>query len=118
MSEQHAADPVSAAFVTTDRPQRYGKQLTQHLGHKRPAVWMDSDGRGTVTFDHAAVELAATPTGLRLAVHLSAPTPTDGTPELEHIEDVVGRHLVRFGARDELVVRWQRSDGSPGTEQA
>jgi hypothetical protein len=30
---------------------------------------------------------------------------------------VVGRHLVRFGTRDELVVRWVRADGSPGSEQ-
>jgi uncharacterized protein len=34
--------------------------------------------------------------------------------ELVHIEDVVGRHLVRFGERDELVVSWVRADGSPG----
>ena len=34
------------------------------------------------------------------------------------IEDVVGRHLVRFGARGELVVRWLRPDGSAGREYA
>jgi hypothetical protein len=37
--------------------------------------------------------------------------------DLARLEDVVGRHLLRFGARDELHVRWSRSDGQPGTEQ-
>jgi hypothetical protein len=33
------------------------------------------------------------------------------------MEDVVGRHLVRFGTRDELVVQWSRADGTPDTSQ-
>ena len=38
----------------------------------------------------------------------------DGTADaVERIERVVGTHLVRFGARDGLVVQWQRGDG-PG----
>ncbi|MFI6079354.1 DUF2218 domain-containing protein, partial [Actinoplanes sp. NPDC051343] len=37
--------------------------------------------------------------------------------DVARLEDVIGRHLVRFGTRDELVVTWQRSDGTPGTEQ-
>ena len=32
-------------------------------------------------------------------------------------EDVVGRHLVRFGERDELHVSWVRSDGTAGSTQ-
>ncbi len=32
-------------------------------------------------------------------------------------EDVVGRHLVRFGERDELSVAWTRSDGTTGSTQ-
>ncbi len=38
--------------------------------------------------------------------------------ELPVLEDVVGRHLVRFGSRDELQVRWVRSTGEPGTAQS
>jgi hypothetical protein len=30
---------------------------------------------------------------------------------------VVGRHLVRFGTRDELVVEWVREGGAAGTVQ-
>ena len=40
-----------------------------------------------------------------------------GAAGLDRLEDVVGRHLVRFGTKDELVVQWQRSDGSPGSRQ-
>ena len=29
----------------------------------------------------------------------------------------LGEHLVRLGTRDELVVAWQRSDGTAGTVQ-
>ncbi|WP_374935444.1 DUF2218 domain-containing protein [Streptomyces resistomycificus] len=36
---------------------------------------------------------------------------------LDRLEDVVGRHLVRFGAKDELVVEWRRDTGEPGTTQ-
>jgi hypothetical protein len=36
---------------------------------------------------------------------------------LEQLEDVVGRHLVRFATQEELVVSWTRADGTPGTEQ-
>jgi len=27
---------------------------------------------------------------------------------LDRVEDVTGKHLVRFGEKDELVVEWQR----------
>jgi uncharacterized protein len=40
-----------------------------------------------------------------------------GADDVARLEDVVGRHLVRFGTRDELVVRWTRSDGTPGSVQ-
>ncbi|WP_156401918.1 hypothetical protein [Agromyces sp. Soil535] len=33
------------------------------------------------------------------------------------LEDVVGRHLASFGEKDGLVVRWHRSDGTPGSMQ-
>jgi uncharacterized protein len=36
---------------------------------------------------------------------------------LELFEDVMGRHLVRFGSKDELVVEWHRDTGEPGTTQ-
>ena len=38
--------------------------------------------------------------------------------EVDVLEGVVGRHLVRFGTRDELVVAWHRDNGEPGTATA
>ena len=35
----------------------------------------------------------------------------------DRLEGVVGRHLVRFGVKDELVCQWVRTDGTPGTLQ-
>lgn len=107
----------SSATVPTSRPARYGKQLTEHLGHKRPAVWNAVDRTGTVTFDNGEVTLTSTPDALELVIY-TEDTSSDDVAELERMEHVVGVHLVRFGVRDALVVRWIRSDGSAGTEQS
>ena len=100
----------SEAVVATDRPARYGKQLVAHLGRRNGGEWSDDDQRGFVVLAAGRAEIGSAPDGLHLSV--------EGAPEeLERMEDVVGRHLVRFGTRDELHVRWTRSDGRPGTEQ-
>jgi uncharacterized protein len=101
----------SEALVATDRPARYGKQLVAHLSRRNGGEWSEQDERGRISFGEAGhAELASEPGGLRLAVEGEA-------ADLGRLEDVVGRHLVRFGTRDELTVRWSRSDGEPGTEQ-
>ena len=50
MSAQPTFSRRSIARVTTDRPARYGKQLTGHMGRKITAVW-DDDATGSLTFD-------------------------------------------------------------------
>jgi len=107
----------SEAVVSTSRPMRYGKQLTEHLGHKRPALWDQTSGRGEITFDVADVRITAMDGRLGLRVSMNGDAP-DGADDLSRIEHVLGVHLVRFGAREGLAVRWTRHDGSPGTEQA
>ncbi|RKE21417.1 DUF2218 domain-containing protein [Streptomyces sp. TLI_171] len=100
----------STARVTTDRPARYAKQLAAHMGRKITAEWSEETGRGTLAFGAGRAELVAEEGALLLAV--------DGEAEnLAQLEDVVGRHLVRFGTRDELVVAWQRENGEAGTVQ-
>lgn len=102
---------TSEAFVITDRAGRYGKQLASHLGRKATAEWDEENGRGSVVFgDRGRSDLVAEPDGLRMTVYATAGAE-------ENLEGVLGRHLVRFGARDELVVQWTRADGSAGTEQ-
>jgi uncharacterized protein len=105
----------SHARVTTDRAARYGKQLSAHLGHKRTTTWQDEAQTGDITFDRGRATLQATSSQLDLVIELD-PTiaAADTLAELAYMEDVVGRHLARFGARNELVVEWVRSDGSSG----
>lgn len=100
----------SQARVDTDRPARYGKQLVAHLGRRNGGEWDDAAERGSITLGSGTAAVSCEPGTLVLRV--------DGPTEaLGQLEDVVGRHLVRFGARDELVARWVRADGSPGSEQ-
>ncbi|WP_371481441.1 DUF2218 domain-containing protein [Kitasatospora sp. NBC_00315] len=99
--------PRSEARVTTDRAARYAKQLAAHLGRRIEATWSEETGRGELTFGGGRGTLAAEPDALLLAVEGEA-------GHLAELEDVVGRHLVRFGARDELVVAWHRDSGEPG----
>lgn len=102
--------PTSTASVATERPQRYGKQLVSHLTKRATGSWDEGAATGFLDFERAHADLSCTPTSLELTL---ACAPED----LDRMEDVLGRHLVRFGARDELAVRWTRTDGTPGTEQ-
>lgn len=105
-------DLTCTARVTTDRPARYGKQLASHLGRRADATWDEQGDRGRIEFD-AGVAQADLTCGEGV-LEMSLTTPADLA---ERFEGVLGRHLARFGARDELVVQWQRSDGSEGTRQ-
>ena len=100
---------TSTAVVATDRPGRYGKQLVSHLTRRATGEWDEQSETGWIQFTGGRVVLTATDGALDLALTVEE--------DADRLEDVVGRHLVRFGARDELVVRWARSDGTPGTVQ-
>ena len=109
---------TSTAEVATERAARYGKQLASHLGHRLETQWDDDAGSGTITFADGHCRLDATGTALLLRIRLDASVAPDSAGAVfDRMEDVVGRHLVRFGSRDELVVAWQRSDGSPASRQ-
>ncbi len=104
-----ATDLTSSATVHTERAPRYAKQLTAHLSRRLQTSWDEESGTGSVRFDAGECALTATPEALVLSATVHG-DPTD----LQRVEDVVGRHLVRFGTRDELVVQWQRGDGTSG----
>ncbi|MEW9552820.1 DUF2218 domain-containing protein [Nonomuraea sp. NPDC050783] len=102
---------MSTAAVSTDRPARYGKQLVSHLSRRVTGEWAEESATGSLDFNGSGrAELSCAEGVLNLRIETSP-------DNQERLEDVVGRHLVRFGARDELVVRWTRGDGSTGTEQ-
>lgn len=100
----------SHARVATDRPGRYAKQLASHFSRKIETHWDEETGQGSLSFGSGTAAMTATPDALLLVV--------EGAPEdLERLEGVVGRHLVRFGTKDELVAEWHRADGTAGTVQ-
>ena len=100
---------TSSATVQTERAPRYAKQLSAHLSRRLQTSWDEASGTGSVEFDAGECTLTATPEALVLSATVH------GDPaDLQRVEDVVGRHLVRFGTRDELLVQWARGDGSAG----
>lgn len=91
----------SSARVDTDRPHRYAKQLAAHLGRRIETSWDEETGTGSVKFSEGAgtASMVAEPGVLVLALDADA-------DKLAGLEDVLGRHLIRFGAKDELTVEW------------
>jgi hypothetical protein len=88
----------ATAFVATSRPQRYIRQLVSHFGNKVKTEFTDQGGR--LEFDFGVCDLKATPRGIELIG-----TAGDAA-QLETLKDVVARHVVRFGANDQLTVSW------------
>lgn len=89
------------AVVRTDRPERYGKQLVTHLSRRHGGQWSAESGSGWIELGSGRASVTAGEGELLL--HITAPP-----DELEQLEDVLARHLVRFGERDRLVVTWKR----------
>lgn len=91
---------TSTANVATDAGARYAKQLASHLGRR---VEVEELPGGGYRFAFGAGEGIAQPQADRLVLRASA-ADADG---LATIEDVLGRHLERFGQRNGLTVTWQ-----------
>lgn len=90
----------SYAEVQTDNPERYAKQLVAHLGHR---VSFETAGdTSTATFGTGTGQVVVGD-GV-LILRASAPD----EEALARVEDVLGRHLERFGQRNELQVVWDR----------
>lgn len=89
---------TSHAAVVTDRPERYAKQLLSHLGRKAE-VREGAEGSRLMI---AGGSCLVVPGARVLDLHAEAPD----AEALSIVQDVVGRHLVRFGDKDELVVDW------------
>ena len=114
-SESHDFPRTSTARVATDRPGRYGKQLAGHMGRKITTAWDGGSSTGSLEFNRegpttGVVELSCEDDVLVLRL-------SSDDEHLEQLEEVVGLHLVRFGSKDGMVVRWEREDGTPGTTQ-
>jgi len=87
------------AFIATDRPARYLKQLVSHVGRK---VTVDeADGAATFRLAPGVVGTAVIE-GDGLRVGAEAPD----AESMARVQHVVGDHLVRFMGRGETV-DWQ-----------
>lgn len=98
--------PTSTAVVPTDAAARYAKQIVSHLGRK--VTVEDVDGvphAQRLVFAYGAGVVR--PEADRLVLDAAA----DDDESLAKVEDVLTRHLERFGARRELAVSWQRQEG-------
>ncbi len=95
---------TSQAKVPTDAAPRYAKQLLSHLGHRAQveALEGEPDG-GKLVFANG------TGTVRPAGDHILLVAEAVDEESLRHVEDVLARHLERFGARRELalVVTWQ-----------
>lgn len=89
---------LSEARVPTSRSSIYLKQLCRHFGHRLPAEVTGELGQ--IAFPYGSCELRAEPDELVLRVR------AEDEEALARLEDVVGRHLERFGHREELKVSW------------
>jgi hypothetical protein len=100
--------PLTArADVPTDAPARYAKQLVAHLGRR---VEWTTEGPVSTAPIGGGTGVVEVGDGV-LTLRAQAPD----TEALERVQDVLGRHLERFGQRNELVVTWSED---PGTERS
>ena len=97
--------PTSTAAVPTGAPQRYAKQLHAHLGRKNPIEPVDgAPDAGRLVFAYGSGTVR--PEADRLVLEADAPD----EESLARVQDVLGRHLERFGARRELTVQWSTEE--------
>ena len=99
---------TSVAVVTAEASARYAKQLLSHVGRKasvQPLEGVPEGGQLVFPYGIGTIR----PEMDRLVLHASAAD----LESLARVEDVLGRHLVRFGARQGLTVTWQRDHERP-----
>lgn len=89
----------TCARVVTDNPARYAKQLVAHLSRKVDFI---TDGPTSTARIGGGTGIVVVGEG---KLTLIAQGPDEGVTAL--IEHVLGSHLERFGARNELTVDWQ-----------
>ena len=103
MPDDPGAGCTSTAVVATDAAARYAKQLLSHLGRKAGVEPVDGEPDGGL------LRLSAGTGVVRpRSDHLVLEARAADAEALALVEDVLSRHLERFGARRELTVSWQR----------
>ena len=89
---------AARADVVTDAPARYAKQLVSHLG--RRVSWTIDGATSTADLAGGTGTVIA---GDGVLTLLAEAPDADALARVQH---VLGSHLERFGARNELAVTW------------
>ena len=89
---------TARADVPTDAPARYAKQLVSHLGRKVEFTVEGETSTAVIAGGTGVIEVGDG------VITLRAEAPDAET--LDRVQDVLGRHLERFGQRNELTVVW------------
>ena len=92
--------PSVHGAMSTDRPERYARQLVKHWSARGPVT--DQDGTIVQRWTDGRV-ITLRPRDGSLDVEVSVPDGEDA----ERFSHVVAEHLERFGRRDELQVEWE-----------
>ncbi len=91
--------PHSEARVALDQPARYLGQLCKHFAHKLPVTL--EEARGSIAFPMGTCRLEAAEGLLLLRAE------AEGDEALERLQEVVGRHLLRFAFRTPPAIDWR-----------
>ena len=93
--------PTSTAVIQTDAPARYAKQLLAHLGRKVPVEQVSGVPHAQrLVFAYGSGVVRPEPD------HLVLEATAGDAESLARVEDVLARHLLKFGRRQELAVSW------------
>jgi hypothetical protein len=98
MSDHFIQPCRSTAEIATPQAARYLTQVCKHFQHKLPVTL--GDGAGHITFTIGGCRLRAEKETLVLSVE----APDDA--RLLQLQDVVGRHLLRFAFREDMQIVW------------
>ena len=88
----------SEARITTERASIYLQQLCKHFAHRLPVEFTPE--RGQIAFSIGTCRLAADSGVLTLQAEAA------DAPQLEQLQDVIVRHLLRFAFRDPPAITW------------
>ncbi len=92
-------DARSVAEIATPNASRYLQQLCKHFAHKRPVTFDPTSG--SIILSSGECRLEAGEGVLKLTVS------TPDSSQLEQLQDVAARHLVRFAFREEMRIEWR-----------
>jgi uncharacterized protein len=91
------------AKVATPEASRYLQQLCKHFGHRLPVTFDERSGR--IEFPFGECRLNADEDDGPLTLSLATPS----VRQLEELQDVVARHLLRFAFREPPEIAWCRA---------